>query len=171
MTTVGYGDKAPKTIGGRVVALIWMFAALIMISGFTAAIASTFTVDKLDVGINSLNDLHNVRVSTLKGTSSEEYLTAKGVDFITVNNIEEGIELILLNKIDALVHDSPLLKYYIKSKNISNEVKVLPVILNPISYAFALPQDSKLRESINIALLKEIDKSKWKSIINSYIGK
>src|SRR5208283_5746087 len=29
MTTVGYGDKLPKTIGGRIVSLIWMFSGII----------------------------------------------------------------------------------------------------------------------------------------------
>jgi CubicO group peptidase (beta-lactamase class C family) len=35
MTTVGYGDKAPMTPGGRIVGLIWMFVGVITISGFT----------------------------------------------------------------------------------------------------------------------------------------
>ena len=34
MTTVGYGDKSPRTFGGRFVALIWMFTSVIMISTF-----------------------------------------------------------------------------------------------------------------------------------------
>lgn len=39
MTTVGYGDKAPVTLIGRFMATIWMFASVITISGFTAAIS------------------------------------------------------------------------------------------------------------------------------------
>ena len=35
MTTVGYGDKAPVTLGGRVVGLLWMFISMIIISGFS----------------------------------------------------------------------------------------------------------------------------------------
>lgn len=170
MTTVGYGDKSPKTVGGRIIALVWMFAGLIMISGFTAAIASALTVDKLDVGINSLSDLNHVRVGTVKSSSSEEYLVQNGFDFITTKNIEEGFSLITNNKIDAFVYDAPILKYYIKSQNIANEIRVLPLILDPINYAFALPTNSELRESINRVLLREIDKKEWKAVLNSYLG-
>ncbi len=170
MTTVGYGDKSPKTVGGRIIALIWMFAGLIMISGFTAAIASALTVDKLDVGINSLADLNNVRVGTVKSSSSEEYLSQNGIDFITTKNIEEGFELIEKKQIDAFVYDAPILKYFVKSKNISNKFRILPIILDPINYAFALPTNSNLRESINRVLLREIDKKEWKIVINNYLG-
>lgn len=170
MTTVGYGDKAPKTVGGRIVALIWMFAGLIMISGFTAAIASALTVDKLDVGINSMSDLYNVRVGTVKSSSSEDFLKRNGLNYITISNVEEGLKLISDKRIDAFVHDAPILKYSIKSRNISNEIKVLPIVLDPINYGFALPTNSPLREAINRSILREIDKDEWKTMVNSYLG-
>ncbi len=171
LTTVGYGDKAPKTAGGRIIALIWMFAGLLMISGFTAAIASALTVNQLDVGITNMNDLYDVRVGTVKTSSSEEFLQNNGLSFITTNNIEEGIELVKQNKIDAFVYDAPILKYLIKSKNISNEIRVLPIILDPINYAFALPANSNLREPINRALLEVIDNIEWQNTVDKYIGR
>ena len=51
MTTVGYGDKAPKTLGGRLVAIVWMFTGVIIISSFTAAIASSLTVTQLELKV------------------------------------------------------------------------------------------------------------------------
>ena len=56
MTTVGYGDKSPRSLGGRIVALIWMFAAIIMISGFTASIASSLTVNQLGWEKSNIED-------------------------------------------------------------------------------------------------------------------
>jgi hypothetical protein len=53
MTTVGYGDKAPVTLGGRLIALVWMFAGLIMVSTFTAAVASALTVGNLQSFIHA----------------------------------------------------------------------------------------------------------------------
>lgn len=171
LTTVGYGDKAPRTTGGRVIALIWMFSGLVMISGFTAAIASALTVKQLDVGITSMNDLYDVRVGTVKTSSSEEFLQKNGLSFITTINIEEGIEQVKQNKIDAFVYDAPILKYLIKSQNISNEIRVLPIILDPINYAFALPANSNLREPINRALLEIIDNIDWQNTVDKYIGR
>ena len=41
MTTVGYGDKAPKSALGRAVALVWMLASMIILASVTATIASS----------------------------------------------------------------------------------------------------------------------------------
>lgn len=58
MTTVGYGDKAPITLSGRIVGLVWMFAAIILISGFTAAIATSLTVGRLENAVRGLSLIH-----------------------------------------------------------------------------------------------------------------
>jgi len=74
MTTVGYGDKSPKTIGGRLIALVWMFSAIIIISILTASIASTLTVRKIEDNKNTVYDFKEKRVGTIKNSATDKWL-------------------------------------------------------------------------------------------------
>jgi voltage-gated potassium channel len=47
MTTVGYGDRFPKTQGGRVVGVVLMFAGIILISSFTATASSVLVARRI----------------------------------------------------------------------------------------------------------------------------
>jgi len=76
MTTVGYGDKSPRTAGGRAVALVWMFVSVIVISSFTAAIASSLTVKRLQLPVEGPQDLPRVAVATVPGSTSDAWLEA-----------------------------------------------------------------------------------------------
>lgn len=62
LTTVGYGDKALVTVLGRVLAMVWMFAGLVVISAFTAAITTALTVNELDGSVDGIEDLRFKRV-------------------------------------------------------------------------------------------------------------
>ena len=57
MTTVGYGDKSPKSFFGRIIAVLWMFSGVILISSLTATITTSMTIDSLKNQINSVDDL------------------------------------------------------------------------------------------------------------------
>ena len=50
MTTVGYGDMAPTTIGGRILAIIIMFFGISLIAIITGTISSIFTTKKIMEG-------------------------------------------------------------------------------------------------------------------------
>ena len=41
-----YGDKAPKSIFGRIFGLIWMFVGIILMSIFTATLTTALTADQ-----------------------------------------------------------------------------------------------------------------------------
>ncbi len=47
MTTVGYGDKTPKTTAGRIIAVLWMLASVALISILSTSIVSRLTADRV----------------------------------------------------------------------------------------------------------------------------
>jgi len=116
MTTVGYGDKAPQTLVGRLIAVVWMFTAIIIISGFTAAIASSLTLSNLRAPIKSHEDLPDVRVGTVAGTTSEVYLKERKIDFVSYEDLNEGLHAVQAGNIDAIVYDLPIILYMIKER-------------------------------------------------------
>src|SRR5262249_46284028 len=81
MRTVGYGDKAPVTFFGRVLALVWMFAAIIIISSFTAAISSALTVNQLSTAVSGPNDLPKVKVGTVEPSGGARYLQRRQIAY------------------------------------------------------------------------------------------
>lgn len=154
MTTVGYGDKSPKTFGGRVIAIIWMFVALTIISSFTASIASALTLEHLDTKNIDFKNLRNYTVGTVASTSSEDYLVRRGIDFKAYKNTEEGIRSVYYGDVEILVHETPLCEYEIIQEKLSNDLSITLSDEREILYAFAVQEGSKLRERLNIALLK-----------------
>ncbi|MBD3183624.1 hypothetical protein GF312_15140 [Candidatus Poribacteria bacterium] len=61
VTTVGYGDISPVTIGGRIVAVVVMIFGIGFLGMFTATIASIFVERKIrqDKGLKALKGLKN----------------------------------------------------------------------------------------------------------------
>lgn len=168
MTTVGYGDKAPQTTGGRAVALIWMFTAIIIISGFTASIASALTVNQLESAIESPNDLKKVKTLCIEASTGAEYLEKRDIGYMPVTTVQDGLEKLAAGHASALVYDEPLLRYSIKQYNLSNRLRILPATFATQYYGFALPKNSPLLEQINPALLKQINGHNFEIVLEEF---
>ena len=169
MTTVGYGDKAPVTLAGRLLGLIWMFVAIILISSFTAAITSSLTVTQLESAIKGPEDLPKVTVGTIANTTSESYLKQTHISFLSYGSPQEGLAALKEGKIQALVYDAPILRYYIH-QNYIGFLEVLPYRLQRQEYGIALQPNSPLREQINVTLLQKIREKAWQDKLSQYLG-
>ena len=170
MTTVGYGDKTPRTFGGRTIALIWMFTSLIIVSGIIAMIASVFTVESLQTKINGSEDLPNVKVATVLGSSSEEYLLEKQISYGSYENLLAALNALRKDEVDAVVYDQPLLKFLIHKNSQFSNLTVLPQTFDFQQYALALAAGSDLREPINRALVEKISSEAWRDLLLDYLG-
>jgi ABC-type amino acid transport substrate-binding protein len=169
LTTVGYGDKAPKTLGGRMVALIWMFASVILIAGFTAAITTSFTVGELKGKVRGLNDLADVRVGSLAQSESFNFLAKRGIAVLPFENSRDGLQAIVDKNIDAFFFNELVLKHLAKTE-FPGRVHVLAGTFDHYYVSMALPSGSPVREPLNRALLKIITKDDWHRLVELYLG-
>lgn len=168
MTTVGYGDKAPKTTGGRVIGLIWMFIAVIIISSFTAGIASSLTVKSINEEITNIQDLERFEVTTVKSSSSQELLDLYNVRNTLVTNGVEGLDAVMNEKTKLFVYDEPILKFEIERLGLSDELEILGQSLKKDYYSYAFPKNSKLKKEIDPILVRTLKTMEWANLVKDY---
>ncbi len=169
MTTVGYGDIAPRSVGGRVIGLIWMFTSVIIISGFTGAIATALTVGQLEPTVRGPQDLPNVTVGALNESSAEDYLESKGIHPTTFKSVNDGLDAVKQGKIQAFVNDHPILVYR-AAKSFPGNIDVLAHSFDPGYLALAYPLNSSHGRDIDLALLEFIQSPGWEAILQKYVG-
>jgi polar amino acid transport system substrate-binding protein len=167
VTTVGYGDKAPKTIGGRTVAFIWMLFSIVFISSFTANITASLTLSELRGKVRGFNDLKTVRVGAISQTEAWNVLTRHGITVIPCEGMSEGLKAVADKKIDAFVLNEIILKYLVKNE-FPGRVQVIPGTFDEYFVSMALQNKSPLRKPINKAMLKIMRTEKWNELVNRY---
>lgn len=169
LTTVGYGDKVPKTIPGRFIGLVWMFAGLFIVASFTAAVTSALTVTQLKSRVAGPADLSRVRVATVASSTSAKYLSSRHIVFRQYVDVRTALDALKAGKVDAVVYDAPILRHE-AYRHFPGEVFVLSVTFQRQDYAFALPTDSPIRERLNQIVLRQIGTPQWKHTLADYLG-
>jgi ABC-type amino acid transport substrate-binding protein len=169
MTTVGYGDKAPSTFAGRLIALVWMFGSIIVISAFTGAIASSLTAAQITGDVRSPEDLRTARIGALADSATVTALRDRGVSARTYGAIDDGLAAVSAGEIDAFVHDHAILKYHV-ARDYPGQVRMLEAQFNMNAYAIVLPSGSPLLEDLNQQILEITRNPVWNDVLSRYIG-
>ena len=171
MASVGYGDVIPRTLIGRTIAVVWMFASLVLISTFTATMASTLTAESLakQSGVQRVEDLRQLRIGAVSNSFGAKFLETNRIPFKPVP-FDKMFDALKTKEVQAIVYDEPILRYAIQTQ-FPGKYKVLPIPLDGELYGFALREGSTLREPLNRALLQKIHEPAWRTLIDRYLAR
>jgi ABC-type amino acid transport substrate-binding protein len=171
MTTVGYGDKSPRTAGGRLVALVWMFTAVIIISGFTAGIASSLTMNQMDISGERIEEFKDKKLGTIRNSGTDEWLRNNFFkEKRTFGSVEEMFTALDNGSIDAIAYDHPVLNSLLADEMMAEKYSILNIKYDPQFYGIGmrktLPEET--REMINLSMLEITERLDWDVILAEY---
>ncbi len=151
MSTVGYGDIAPRRWLGR------LSATLVILTGVTAfgiifgQFAADAMADRARYPVTSPLDLRNYRVATKEATAAAHFLRAQGVETVDYGELEQAYAALLAGEVELVLFDAPAIDHF--TQRHQGEVIATGPLFQPHYYAIALPHGSHYRETIDHALL------------------
>lgn len=169
MTTVGYGDKCPRKISGRLVAAVWMIIGIMWFAAFTATLSTVLTLNRLQSGsIKSVADLDQRRVAVIEGTTTENYLRYYNIKMVLSDSLAEMIKLLKNDQVDAVIYDAPPLQYIAKN---DPEIQVVGDMFAEQRYGVVFPEDGaeKLKEIFNREIINMQQNGEFQKIYNKWL--
>ena len=168
MGTIGSQvDQMPVTWIGRVVAIFWMFCAIVFVTYFTAAATTNLTVKTLNSSIQSADDLPGKRVATTTGSSADAYLQAHHAIVTDEPTVDACLKLLAAGTVDAVVTDSPVLQYY-AANSANGQIQLVGDVFKKENYGIIVPNDSPLRVAIDTALLQMQADGTFDDLVNKW---
>ncbi len=170
MTTVGYGDKSPRTLGGRIVALVWMFTAIIIISGFTASIASALTVNQIGASGKNMEDFKEEQLGTIQRAATEEWLKTNFFsNRTTYADIPTMLAALDRGEIKAVAYSQPELQATLR-RDTNKQYRLLEIKYNPQFYAMGMRRGlpEELRKTLSVSILEQTERMDWKILLSEY---
>lgn len=170
MTTTGYGDITPKTLGGRAIASIWMVISLIFATTMIAGIASTVTLTGMATStIKTSEELKSKRVAVIKDSPAEEFVRDHGGKAIYAEDLDQCIRLLTTKSAAAVVYDRPQLQYYLQ-QHPDKTFALSTGEYDRQGYGFAFPERDTSLHQININLLGLKESGSLQQIISNWLG-
>uniref|UniRef100_A0A4W5MAJ3 Glutamate receptor n=1 Tax=Hucho hucho TaxID=62062 RepID=A0A4W5MAJ3_9TELE len=171
----------PHALSTRCLSAVWWFFTLIIVSSYTANLAAFLTVHRMEVPIETVDDLADqttIEYGTMQGGSTmtffqnSQYQTYQRMwnfmhakqTSVFVKSTEEGIDRVL-NSNYAYLLESTMNEYY-RQRNCN--LTQIGGLLDSKGYGIGMPLGSVYRDEIDLAVLKlqednrlEILKRKW----------
>ncbi len=151
------GGEAVKNINtalSRLIAVFWMLVGLFLLAFVTARATSVLTVAELEADISGLEDLAGRPIGTVEQTASVAFLRDEiGVIARESPSLEEALDDLVAENIDAVVFDAPVVSYTV-NRSYRGDLLLIEPIEGRDPYGIALPSGSDRLEEVNAAVIE-----------------
>ncbi|MEM7322584.1 MAG: transporter substrate-binding domain-containing protein [Actinomycetota bacterium] len=148
VTTVGYGDKAPRSFGGRAIALLAMLLSLFLVGAFVSQITDILAEQRTAAPIEGLDDARDHPVGVVGGSTFADYVNGEGLETVAFDSQAALFEAVEAGEIDVMVTNP----FALSAIGPEHGVRPAGTVLYEEFETFGLAQGSPWREPINQAL-------------------
>ncbi len=164
---VGYGDKVPVTLNGRILAILWMLISLVLLVFVTASLTATLAVGEYEQ-VRDVESLRRARVGVLEGSAAADFVRDNRIPHRIFPSYPKVIEALLAGKVDAAIFNEEILRYYTDRAQ-GSRLRVLPPLFMPESFAFALTDESPLRPLLDQGLRRAVASTRYRDLKDQYL--
>jgi polar amino acid transport system substrate-binding protein len=171
MTTVGYGDKTPKTPLGRAVAALWMISSLVLVSLLSTSLVSRLTAERVEArNFAASIDLGAKKLAAVAQSSGAEYLDQLHLQYAKFKDLPEALDSLVSGPSTAVVNSVGALQYYV-SLRYAKSVEIPQGLLAPAYMAIALPEHSPIKKPLDRALIRVTNTPEWRSLEERFFSR
>ena len=114
MTTVGYGDRVPKSVPGRLLSVFWILCGMTICALLTAALTTAITT----VAAKQSPTVNKGKIGLLKDRVFEKSILMKGnADKVYRDTVSELTDEVATDSIEGILLDIYTAKFYAKKIN------------------------------------------------------
>lgn len=161
VTTVGYGDKAPTSVRGRIVAMVAMFASLFLVGAFVSEISRDIAAQG-----STQAQIDGRTIAVVAETTFADYIEAQGADTIAFASQGDAFDAVERGDADVVLA-SP---FAIAALGPEHGVSASGDVFYEEFETFGLQQGSPLREPINGVLAELQASGSVQATIDRWLG-
>ncbi|MGH1576759.1 transporter substrate-binding domain-containing protein [Planktotalea sp.] len=161
--------RAATGVSGGIVGLVAVVGGFALLLVAAGTITARVTVNTLQSDVQTISDLQARIVGTIAGSTSDAFLTQKGIQFQGFGNPDAMLRAFERDEINAVVFDGPILAHYQQTEGASLS-RLLDKVYRPENYGILLPSGSQLKEDIDLALLQFREDGTYDTILTRWFG-